>query len=67
MAATLPGLFTRRLRPLAFGLLLQTAMALTGGYLPYFYVTAMIPFAALLIGAAPTLINFFFGAGTNLH
>jgi hypothetical protein len=23
--------------------------------------------AALLIGAAPTLINFFFGAGTNLH
>jgi len=23
--------------------------------------------AALLIGAAPTLINFFFGAGTSLH
>jgi MFS family permease len=23
--------------------------------------------AALLIGAAPTLINFFFGAGTGLH
>jgi 4-amino-4-deoxy-L-arabinose transferase-like glycosyltransferase len=58
MAATLPGLFTRRLRPLAFGLLLQTAMALTGGYLPYFYVTAMIPFAALLIGGvADTLWN----------
>ena len=50
LTATLPACFARRLRPLAFGLLLQTAMALTGGYLPYFYVTAMIPFAALLIG-----------------
>jgi len=25
-------------------------MAMTGGYLPFFYVTAMIPFAALIIG-----------------
>ena len=58
LAATLPGLFTRRLRPLALGLLLPTAMALTGGYLPYFYVTAMLPFAALLIGGvADTLWN----------
>ena len=58
LAATLPGLFTWRLRPLAFGLLLPTAMALTGGYLPYFYVTAMFPFAALLIGGvADTLWN----------
>jgi 4-amino-4-deoxy-L-arabinose transferase-like glycosyltransferase len=58
LAAMLPGFFVRRLRPLAFGLLLQTVMALTGGYLPYFYVTAMIPFAAVLIGGvADTLWN----------
>jgi len=58
LAATLPALLARRLRPLALGLLVPTAMALTGGYLPYFYVTAMIPFAALLIGGvADTLWN----------
>jgi 4-amino-4-deoxy-L-arabinose transferase-like glycosyltransferase len=58
LTATLPGFFVRRLRPLALGFLLQTVMALTGGYLPYFYVTAMLPFAALLIGgAADTLWN----------
>jgi hypothetical protein len=58
LAVTLPACCVRRLRPLAFGLLLQTAMALTAGYLPYFYVTAMIPFAALLIGGvADTLWN----------
>jgi 4-amino-4-deoxy-L-arabinose transferase-like glycosyltransferase len=58
LAAMLPGFFVRRLRPLAFGLLVQTVMALTGGYLPYFYVTAMIPFAAVLIGGvADTLWN----------
>jgi hypothetical protein len=44
------GLLIRRLRPLALGLLIQVGMAMTGGYLPFFYVTAMIPFAALLIG-----------------
>jgi 4-amino-4-deoxy-L-arabinose transferase-like glycosyltransferase len=44
------GLLIRRLRPLALALLIQVAMAMTGGYLPFFYVTAMIPFAALLIG-----------------
>ena len=53
-----PAFCVRRLRPLAFGLLLQTVMALTGGYLPYFYVTAMLPFAALVIGGfADTLWN----------
>lgn len=53
-----PALFVRRLRPLAFGLLLPGVMALTGGYLPYFYVTAMLPFAALVIGGvADTLWN----------
>ncbi|MGD0698465.1 MAG: hypothetical protein ABSA02_01135 [Trebonia sp.] len=50
--------FVRRLRPLGFGLLLPGVMALTGGYLPYFYVTAMLPFAALVIGGiADTLWN----------
>jgi 4-amino-4-deoxy-L-arabinose transferase-like glycosyltransferase len=50
-AALVPtGLLIRRLRPVALGLLIQVVMALTGGYLPFFYVTAMIPFAALLIG-----------------
>ncbi len=44
------GLLVRRLRPLALGLLIQVVMAMTGGYLPFFYVTAVIPFAALLIG-----------------
>jgi len=58
LAVALPALFVRRLRPLAFGLLLQAVMALSGGYLPYFYVTAMLPFAALLLGGmADTLWN----------
>ena len=50
MALAPTGLLIRRLRPLALGLLIQVVMAMTGGYLPFFYVTAMIPFAALLIG-----------------
>jgi 4-amino-4-deoxy-L-arabinose transferase-like glycosyltransferase len=58
LALAPPAFFVKRLRPLAFGLLLQAVMALTGGYLPYFYVTAMLPFAALLIGGvADTLWN----------
>jgi 4-amino-4-deoxy-L-arabinose transferase-like glycosyltransferase len=58
LTVTLPGFFVRRLRPLALGFLLQTVTALTGGYLPYFYVTAMLPFAAVLIGGvADTLWN----------
>jgi 4-amino-4-deoxy-L-arabinose transferase-like glycosyltransferase len=58
LAVTLPAFCVRRLRPLAFGLLLQAVMPLGGGYLPYFYVTAMLPFAALLVGGmADTLWN----------
>ncbi len=45
-----PGFAIRRLRPFAFALLLQVAVLLKGGYVPYFYVTAMLPFAALLVG-----------------
>jgi 4-amino-4-deoxy-L-arabinose transferase-like glycosyltransferase len=48
--------FDRRLRPLAFALGLQILILLKGGYVPYAYVTAMLPFAALLIaGIADTL------------
>jgi 4-amino-4-deoxy-L-arabinose transferase-like glycosyltransferase len=58
LALAPPAFFVRRLRPFAFGLLLQAVMALTGGYLPYFYVTAMLPFAAVVIGGvADTLWN----------
>jgi hypothetical protein len=44
------GLVVRRLRPVAFALLLQVLVIFKGGYLPYFYVTAMLPFAAVLLG-----------------
>jgi 4-amino-4-deoxy-L-arabinose transferase-like glycosyltransferase len=44
------GFAVKRLRPLAFALLLQIVVMLKGGYLPYFYVTAMLPFPALLMG-----------------
>ncbi len=46
----LPGFAIKRLRPLALAMLLQIVVMLKGGYLPYFYVTAMLPFAALLLG-----------------
>jgi 4-amino-4-deoxy-L-arabinose transferase-like glycosyltransferase len=45
-----PGFAVRRLRPLALAMLLQVVVMLKGGYVPYFYVTAMLPFAALLLG-----------------
>jgi hypothetical protein len=47
--------FVRRLRPLAFAFGLQVLVLVKGGYVPYAYVTAMLPFAALLIaGMADT-------------
>jgi hypothetical protein len=46
----LPGFAIKRLRPLALAMVLQIVVMLKGGYLPYFYVTAMLPFAALLLG-----------------
>jgi 4-amino-4-deoxy-L-arabinose transferase-like glycosyltransferase len=48
-AAALVALFIRRLRPLAIGMAIQVIVPFKGGYLPYFYVTAMLPFAAALI------------------
>lgn len=44
-----------RLRPLALAFALQVLVLIKGGYVPYAYVTAMLPFAALLIaGMADT-------------
>jgi len=44
------GLLVRRLRPFALGMLIQIVVMIPGGYVPYFAVTAMLPFAALLAG-----------------
>jgi hypothetical protein len=45
-------LLSRRLRPFSVALLLQLVVLVKGGYLPFFYVTAMLPFAAIAIGGA---------------
>jgi hypothetical protein len=50
--AALLMLFSSRLRPFSVALLLQVIVLIHGGYLPFFYVTAVIPFAALLLGGA---------------
>jgi hypothetical protein len=47
-AAVCTGLAIRRLRPFALGMLVQIAVMVKGGYVPYWFVTAMLPFAALL-------------------
>jgi hypothetical protein len=44
-----PGLLIRRTRAVAAALVIQLAQMLRGGYLPYPYVVAMIPFAALTV------------------
>jgi hypothetical protein len=48
--AALTLLLAPRLRPFAVALLLQILVLVKGGYLPFFYVTGMLPFAALAIG-----------------
>jgi hypothetical protein len=54
-AALLTG-FSRRLRPFGCALLLQVVVLIHGGYLPFFYVTAVVPFAAVCIaGTADAL------------
>ncbi|WP_433617875.1 ArnT family glycosyltransferase [Dactylosporangium sp. CA-139114] len=45
-------LLVPRLRPIALALLIQVAMMCRGGYLPFAYVIALLPFAALLIAGA---------------
>jgi 4-amino-4-deoxy-L-arabinose transferase and related glycosyltransferases of PMT family len=49
ITAALGCLAVPRMRPIAFLLLLQVAMLARNGYLPYAYVTAMLPFCALAI------------------
>jgi hypothetical protein len=54
--AALLALGSRRLRPFGVALLLQAVIPIHGGYLPFFYVTAVIPFAAVCIaGIADSL------------
>ncbi|MEU7867444.1 glycosyltransferase family 39 protein [Dactylosporangium sp. NPDC049140] len=52
--------FVPRLRPIALALLIQVVMMCRGGYMPFAYVIAMLPFAALLIAgllaAVPTRV-----------
>jgi len=55
-AAALLTLFSARLRPFGCTLLLQVVVLIHGGYLPFFYVTAVVPFAAVCIaGVADAL------------
>lgn len=52
-----PALVVRTLRPVGFSLLIGLAMLLRSGYLPYPYIIAVLPFAALCFaGALDTLI-----------
>jgi Dolichyl-phosphate-mannose-protein mannosyltransferase len=54
--AALLCLFSKRLRPFGAALLLQAVIPIHGGYLPFFYVTAVVPFAAVCIaGTADAL------------
>ncbi len=54
--AALLTLASRRLRPFGCTLLLQVVVLIHGGYLPFFYVTAVVPFAAVCIaGTADAL------------
>jgi 4-amino-4-deoxy-L-arabinose transferase-like glycosyltransferase len=52
IAAAVPALLVRRLRPAAIALLTEVLVPFKGGYLPYFYVTAMLPFAAVCVAGA---------------
>ena len=49
LATALPALLIRRTRAVAFAFVIQVVQLTRGGYLPYPYVIAMIPFAALTI------------------
>ena len=63
VVALVPGLLLRRTRAVALGLGIQLASLLRNGYLPYPFVIAMIPFAALTIaGVTDQLWTSFAGA-----
>jgi hypothetical protein len=49
LAALGAALLVRRCRPLALALAIQLAYLVKGGYVPYAFVTGMLPFAALLV------------------
>jgi hypothetical protein len=49
VACAVPGLLARRTRAVALALTIQLASLLRNGYLPYPFVVAMIPFAALTV------------------
>lgn len=50
------GLAVRRLRPIGVALLIQVLMMCRGGYMPFAYVIALLPFAALLIAGTGDLL-----------
>ncbi|GAA2610872.1 hypothetical protein GCM10010399_47190 [Dactylosporangium fulvum] len=50
------GLAVARLRPIGIALLIQVVMMCRGGYLPFAYVIALLPFAALLVAGAGDLL-----------
>ncbi|MER7007168.1 glycosyltransferase family 39 protein [Dactylosporangium sp. NPDC000555] len=50
------GLAVARLRPISLALLIQVVMMCRGGYMPFAYVIALLPFAALLIAGAGDLL-----------
>jgi hypothetical protein len=49
LVCVVPGLLLRRTRGVALGLAIQLSSLLRNGYLPYPFVVAMIPFAALTV------------------
>jgi hypothetical protein len=49
LVSAVPALLVRRTRAVAFAFVIQVVQLTRGGYLPYPYVIAMIPFAALTI------------------
>ncbi|MFB9180606.1 glycosyltransferase family 39 protein [Dactylosporangium sucinum] len=50
------GLAVARLRPIGIALLIQVVMMCRGGYMPFAYVIALLPFAALLVAGAGDLL-----------
>lgn len=56
LATVVPGLLLRRTRPLALALAIQLASLLRNGYLPYPFVVAMVPFAALTMAGVVDVV-----------
>jgi Dolichyl-phosphate-mannose-protein mannosyltransferase len=49
LAATVPALLARRLRPAVLAFVIMVGMMLRGGYLPQPYLICLVPFAALVV------------------